>query len=547
MTNLFHRFRTWSLRAAIVLAPFASVPAFGQAADLTLTFASDQPGLHARFTLSQPVDVLRFAGNGEIRKRTWRPEDGATLSEDGTELHLARVARQVSVRVLPFARDGELDRVYSPVLAFGDRRAAAVYSEYLLPKGGGIVRLANGGVVLGHAVAPGAVAWRANDASTYLVVGHARTVAGGDQAITLDEAVPRWIADALSRDVPALMQRYRRSFGEGPRVAPWIVVTFDAAAAGGGFGFRGDTSPGMVRLNLMGPAWQDGDPRRARDLVAFVAHELMHLWNSGLWKRAESAPVWLYEGGADAAAQDALHTLGRISDEEYRDEQVGNLVRCAAAPGKTIADKVRSGGRIHYACGASVFYLAASMQSQRPDRLGPLGLWTAMFAATRTGHVYALADLKQAVARDAGQAESPVDELVDSKRSWNDVLRDRREALHVHVPRADEPVPAGLAAVLLDALVIELVVKDCKGGASVYSDRQVYGIEALPSCETIKANLQARSLGGFSMHDESSQALAYANERCTQGLALRFAGDDGRTLELPCATPPGFVVPDAVF
>lgn len=106
------------------------------------------------------------------------------------------------------------------------------------------------------------------------------------------------------------------------------------------------------------------------------------------------------------------------------------------------------------------------MQSQRPDRIGPLGIWSAMFAATRTDRVYALTDFKWAVTHDPDQADTPIDELLDAKRPWNDVFRDRREALHVPVPRADEPVQAGLAAVLIDPLVIDLVVKDCKGGAT---------------------------------------------------------------------------------
>jgi hypothetical protein len=535
-----------TLRWLSLLALCACVPAFSQSADVTLAYVSGQMDLQARFTLSQPTDVLRFAGNGELRKRTWRPEDGATLSEDGNELHLARAARWVSVRMLPRVRDGDIDRTYTPLLAFGDGRAVAVYSEYLLPKGGGVIRLANGGVVLGRAVARGEVAWRANDVATYLVVGDAKTIRGSDSAMTIDGAVPRWVADALARDVPALMQLYRGMFSDAPRMAPWLVVTFDPTTEGSSF--RGDTNPGMVRLNLMGAGWSSEGSRGSRDLVAFVAHELMHLWNNGLWKEAQSAPIWLHEGGADAAAQDALHTLRRVTDAEYRDEQVASIMRCAQARGDTIADKVKTGGRVDYACGASLFYLSASVLSQRPDRLGPLGIWKAMFEATRSSRVYGVADLKRAVSRDGG---SPIDDLIDSKSAWNEVLRDRAKGLHVHVPGNDEQPPSALAAVLIDSLVIDLVRRDCKGGISVYSDQQVYGIEALPACATIKSNLSARSLGGYSMRDEPGRALAYASERCSQGLALHLAGDDGRTLDLPCAqpivVPPGIVVPDTVF
>ena len=556
-----HAIVTWMLAvpgkivAVMMFLAYAGIPAHAQSADVTLSLVPGQRSVVARYTLSHATDVLRFAGDGDLRKRTWRPDGGATLSADGRELHLAVPTRQVAIRMLPFARDGEVDRVYNPVLFFGDGRAAAVYSEYLLPKNGGVVRLANGGMVLGRAVARGASAWMANDVATYLVVGETRTIRTSDHAMTLDGMLPRWIVDGLANDASALMRLYRSTFADGPRRAPWIIVTFDPAATGDGPSFRGDTNPGMIRLNLMGDGWIVSDPARARSLVAFIAHELMHVWNAGVWSHEDSVPVWLYEGGADAAALDALRRLGRASDEDYRDAQVANLARCAGMRGKTLADKVGFGGASHYACGASVFHLATSMLGERSPRVGPLDIWKTMFEATRERRVYALGDLQRALSKHSDDGDpaveaSPLDDLVESKLAWDDVLKDRKSALHIHSPNDAEQLLPDLAPLLLDTLVIDLVMKDCRGGVSVYSGQQVYRIDALPSCRTIKANMTARSLGGFSMHDESPQALAYARERCRQGLPVLFTGDDARELTLPCAqwidVPPGMVVPDPV-
>lgn len=61
-------------RALMIAVIYAvTTPAFAQSAQVTLTFRAGSATVDARFDLSEAVDVLRFAGNGEVRLKSWVP------------------------------------------------------------------------------------------------------------------------------------------------------------------------------------------------------------------------------------------------------------------------------------------------------------------------------------------------------------------------------------------------------------------------------------------------------------------------------------------
>lgn len=541
------------LGRALMIALIYSVatPAFAQSAQVTLTFRAGLGSVDARFELSQAVDVLRFAGNGEVRLKSWLPLDGARLNADGTALLLPKPQKSFSVQLKAFERDGVLDRVYTPVVLFGDGRGAQIYSEYLLPKDGGSVSLATPGVVLGRTFAKGATVWRANDAATYIVAGVGYTKTTSDYDITLDRALPSWVVQSLDNQVAALMHLYTRKFGSRPQRKPWIVVSFNRA----GSGFRGDTNPGMVRLNLMGQSWEHESADQSYQLASFIAHELFHLWNAGLWNMQNQGPIWLYEGGADAAAHHALNILGFSSVERYRNERANSLTGCSSAKGVTLANKIASGGRTHYLCGAAIFYLAAAMGEEEPNAIGPLDLWADLFTIQQA-RTYTSADLLRVAAKRAVQPSIAtgatqrryLDELVESTLSWRDVLAQGQQLFHIHQVKPDEAIPPAVAAKLLDQLVIDRFAHDCDGKISVHDDHQVYQLDALDSCHRIRNTVTLTRLGGYSMRDNAVMAVTYAREQCAKGIDLHFGGKGDVALDLPCTqmppVPAGLFVPD---
>ncbi|MBC3920069.1 hypothetical protein H8L32_21560 [Undibacterium sp. CY18W] len=530
--------------------------AVAQSAKITLVFKPGQKNVEARFELSQAVSVLRFSGNGEVRLKSWVPLEGAHLNSDGTEILLPKTTKRIIVQLNAFERDGLIDRVYTPVILFGDGNAAQVYSEYLLPKGGGSVNLANPGVVLGNAVSKGTTIWHANDAATYIVTGQANTNTSSEYIITLDNSLPIWIAQSLNKQVAALMDLYTQKFGNHPKQKPWIVASYNPVASIGNLGFRGDTNPGMVRLNLMGKGWEYENTEQSYQLASFVAHELFHLWNAELWRAQNKDPIWLYEGGADAVAQDALYRLGITNADRYRYQRMDSLVGCSTVKGETLANKLVSGGRTHYKCGAAIFYLAAAMSGEKSLDIGPLDLWADLFIQTKAQRKYSVSDLlhvvekrkAQLATRDIASPQSYLNELIESKLPWSEALANGQQTFRIHQINPKEPISSNVAAVLLDKLVIDRVTDDCKGATSVAYDNQIYQVEALNSCHKIRQSVTLTHLGGHSMRENAQLAMTYAFDQCSKGLNLHFSGKEGISLDLTClqtpSVPTGLFVPD---
>jgi hypothetical protein len=296
----------WHTLCLVVLATSLSGNAhiaFAQSAEVTLELARDASLVVAHYRLSSPVTTLRFPGNGRVRVKTWKVDEGS-LTDAGNAIAFPKPTRDFAVTLGAFARDGEIDRVYTPVIHFGDRLAAEVYSEYLLPKASGVVRLAGGGIAFGKVVHPTSIAWRANDPATYLLVGAGTLESRQRFELTMDRSSPAWVEAEIGRVAANVMAQYTGRFSAAPNPRPWIVVTFNGAAPGSSY--RGDTSPGIVRLNLMGSDWQEPTAERAGRRRHLAAHELFHLWNGHRWFPASGSETWMLEGGADAAADEAL-------------------------------------------------------------------------------------------------------------------------------------------------------------------------------------------------------------------------------------------------
>ncbi|MBC3936583.1 hypothetical protein H8K47_14545 [Undibacterium sp. CY7W] len=546
--NFLSRIGTFALFTLLYVLSTSLV--YAQAVKVSLTFNPDSKSVEARFQLSNAVDTLRFVGNGEIRLKTWTPLHGARLNEDGTALILPKEQNWVSVKLNPFERDGLMDRVYSPVILFGDGRAAQIYSEYLLPRQGGVINLTTPGVVLGHAVAQGKTAWGANDAATYIVAGQTDTTEKNDYSITLDKKLPAWIARTLNENLAALMNLYSKKFGSQPKKKPWIVVSFDPNTPNKNAVFRGDTNPGMVRLNFMGRLWEQENTAQINQLSSFLAHELFHLWNAQQWKIQREEPIWLFEGGADAAAQDALRTLGVINAEQYKNERTKSLIACSLAEGETLASKLN--GRTHYTCGAAIFYLAAAMNSTTSNSTGPLDVWASIFTSSKT-KTYSTTDFLRVAANSARHSPtttsayqaSQLKDLINSTLPWREALIRDQGMFHLHETQQGDDPNIVVARVLLDKLVIDRVDNDCQGSTSISYRNQSYQIDALRSCRRIQSGVTLTHLGNFSMYENAQQAWAYARDQCTKGADLHFSGKNDVSLDLPCTQMPA--LPQGLF
>jgi hypothetical protein len=539
------------LQVCLTLLLSAVAPAFVSAHVMKTSatlFLDSNGNVQLQLETSIPVDVLRFQSDGRIRIRTWRPSDGIRLAANGLELRSAKPLTRFDVQLGSLEYDGAIDRMYSPIVFFGDKRAVAIYSDYLLPKGGESVVLKHGGIVLGKRVLPESVAWHASQAATYIVLGQADLKEVGGLVTTIDHAVPKWVSERVNELAVKLLKYYTKTFRSQPRFTPWILLTSNTDSGRGGLAYRGDTSGSMVRLNLVGVDWIKANPETAGPTIdAFLAHEMFHYWNGGIWSPDNEAATWILEGGADAVAHYALYEIGSIKIERYKELVASSIAECARIKGRTLHEKLRAGGRAYYTCGAAAFHFASRVLT--PSEANPLKLWKIMFQSAGRSRTYSEAGLQSTLEQlQANASEEASLDLIASRIGWSDFLSIAYSSGWLTRPDQDQLINPYIAPIVLDEIVLAIVEEDCKGSISVHYHLQEYIIEALPSCQRIKEDLKAKYLGGFAMRSHGADAVRYAIEQCGKKGVLELSeskSEPARSLSFEC--PSKGLVPATLF
>lgn len=527
---------------AVALSWGLAGQAIGQSADVALTKRVESGVVEATFVLSKPTKRLRFPGEmaGTLRRLTWRLGDSATLSGDGKTIHFAQPVRRFTAELRPEVADGQFDRVYTPLVPLNGGRAVAVYADYLVPRDGGVVRIAGEGIASGRRATSRQPAWVANDDPTYLVVGPAGLTSSDAFTMTVDAQMPSWVAAALPGTVKAIMDAYGTKFASRPSEKIWIVASHEPTDRSGQPSFRGDVSRHMIRLNLMGSQWRQPDPELIHQLNTFVAHELAHLWNNGLWQTAANQPVWLHEGGAEAVARDVLRTISG-DQARYAAATTEALMDCFSANGDTLQAKTSQGGQTHYACGVALFHMASSLaaKGQGPGR--PLDLLSAVFDRQRGTKVYAVDDLVEVV-RQAGPYEDALKDLaqlIASNETWANAIGRSGSHFGLRAPGAKELGQPAFASRLLDNLFDTLMARDCGGATNLYRENHEYTYYGMPQCQRLKESLTITALEGIHMRSDPRASVQQAMTRCAAGQDLRLSTAEGKEFALPCAwTPP---------
>ncbi|MBK9031237.1 MAG: hypothetical protein IPL61_07865 [Myxococcales bacterium] len=188
---------------------------------------------------------------------------------------------------------------------------------------------------VGDAVAADELAWTepvGDRRGTYAYVGGAAaaTVDEATVALVVDRGLPRWLAAETARLVPAALADLGARTGVAPTARPLVLVSL-RPAGGAGYAVRGRALPDLVQLEAGGRGWRTRTTAGARLWRELVVHELFHLWNGQLARRADRKDEWLSEGASSFVAGLALRDAGLLDARQWgrRVVAVGN--RCARA------------------------------------------------------------------------------------------------------------------------------------------------------------------------------------------------------------------------
>lgn len=501
--------------------------------NINVTRATD--GALATYRFSAPINCLELGERGDVRKLTWRVQTaGAVLSENGNKVHFATPRTDFAVRLQAFDHDGRIDRVYSPLIAFGDRAAVAVYTSYLYPK------MTEYGVVISFdgflPTAPQRLVGpqRLGIEQTYMIVGQPAVTRRGEVTEVIDQAIPAW----LLRRVSGVINQGEIALHEvtnAPRALTYLITYTEVDTPYANW--RGDTLDKLVRLNFMGAPWRANSVQHQDAIDHFILHEMFHTASSPKLNPNLPAAMSLSEGGAEAGARAMRWRINPSASATQAADIDNALARCQELTGATLLEKEQKSQRdAPYSCGMALQFMAAAAVQR-----DPVAIWHAMLLSAQpisAGWPDFLA-AAAVVGKPNEAALAILDALVASRIDWASgvtqltsagMLRRRTEA-DLAQPAYGDRYRA--------AAIFHLLKQTCRQSYGFNTEPGVYILDAPPGTSCAAPDkFRLVALNGIDLTRDAYRAYHELARRCGAGLPVVLSDNRGHTSELACNTLP---------
>lgn len=513
-----------------------------------VTIQPTTPGhFHVSYQLSRPVQRLDlFWPAAKVRSASWNVQQADLRLDGDAILSLSQHAfDRLDLDVAELA--DHMDRQNDPVDTFSDGSALVFTGLYNIPGSMQATRFrflppAGGAVVFLGRRSTQPVDWTPDRAATYVYFGSIMPVQGEGYSAVLDPALPDWLSIEMRHYLPMMFARYRTLFGTAPKDTPQIFFDYrfrERAYAD----YVGTAEPGAIRFEVQGSPWQGPDQDSLTKVVAFFAHEAVHLWNGGLYHpaRMDESP-WLVEGGADAFAFDTLHALGLYDDKAY-------LGRVSVAYNNCMMDLDLNGKTIQqmpsaatpYDCGAALVFLSAAATQAKDPKLGLGDLWKQTFqVAAQHQNSYGPETYYGALDRlsGSGQASAELRAMLSMDAA---ALEQRYPAdLQAYGYRIGPGQPTPDNAPWLAARLFAFVMgADCSWHSGFVGHPGFLELHPNAGCHVLNQPYRISGVGGHDLFTDSLAAYAYVADIChkNQDISVNLY-QDSRTLPVHCEWVP---------
>jgi hypothetical protein len=384
-----------------------------------------------------------------------------------------------------------------------------------------------------------------------------------------DPALPDALVTTLVSTTRSVVDAYARASGLRPDGPVGVVMIASASTPDRAYRYHGDRNEGrMLRLSFRNvPATLS-----AHDVAGvqhFVAHEVAHLWNHGVW-RSDMAQPWLHEGDAEWTSWTTLARLGALPPGTLQVQLETAVDTCLVARGEAPAATMKADWASRddpYACGFALQLLA---WTRRPSGDGdPLAGWAALhreypdltvaqFAAYADAGHASTASPAPAPTANAKSRGKPANAATRpaATRAANDgptmttLLQDPRApfadtylaALAARVPQLQlsdsEPEAAALRRALAARLFAALSIEDCNGtDFTVRDDDIVLGHDL--ACRHLPAGRRVEGIAGQPLLAHPMGAWRAAAQDCALHAEVEVSFADARPEKVACpALPP---------
>lgn len=542
---------------AVVLAGCASAPSADDA--VTITLSTSASG-HLLLDYRAPVDVrrLQWLDRNErdvklVREAMLRVVDDCG-SIEGDELVLGdspacdhRAHLEVVPKVL---RRNAMNEAAQPssdggVLAYTMYYAATASGHglrwrFLPPQGGYVIDAARlwdrprevtvdaDTVDASLRTLDAESSWQALHASHSVYLGRMPVRQEGELLWARDAALPQPLTDAVAEAARAAMLGFAKASGKSPGGAAIVMLQSSEEGAG----FHGDrTDERMIRLSFVRSA-QAPSAHELQSARRFVAHEIAHLWNHGVFGSDMKAP-WLHEGDAEWASGLVLRQQSMLDAGAWREQLEAAVNGCLLVrgqrPGASIRTEWGSGQDDPYACGTALQLLSWAEQHARDPRLEALGAWGALHRAHPQLDTLGFARFGD------GPADHRLQHLMlDAGVPFAPAYLEALSALMPLQRGGGEPANASLRGRIAGTLMQRLQASDCGGQVSFWSQPDHFALDADLACNTLPRGAKVARIAGEPVFDHPLAAWHAAQSLCAQGQRLPLGLLDGATFALAC-------------
>lgn len=349
----------------------------------------------------------------------------------------------------------------------------------------------------------------------------------GPAWLALDGALDAERAAFVRERLLASLKSYGNAYGRTlPDSGAVIVPVSDLPS------FHGDTTPGrMMRLRLP----HDARTMSNEDFGQFVAHEVGHWWNKGLYSSDDAQP-WLHEGHAEWMALVQQTQDGLMTPEQLRARVQGALNHCLFSRGEVPLATLPTGQRdgSEYACGLSLMQLAQASQVRRlPMAAPPLQRLASLHAEGAHLDVARLAAWA-----DGDQAASMSALLTDPKQPFGAGFVRALQSLGLaDTGPADDSAELDAVTRLTQAsyLVRYTMGADCGGNASYTYLPEGFKLRAGPPCQSLRLDQIAVKVQGQPLVERPLEAWDAVVAACAKREVLRVEYADGPPSEGVCS------------
>lgn len=523
---------------AMLLAPLAHAGEM-----LIETTLADDGALLVTYTPPAGVTTLRRTRIDDVSNGFWQNQvrsldDCAHVDALGIVLRADPPCQRARLRVEPvlLARqatyEGAQPMAGQGVLAFMGYYLIALKGHSLrwrwLPPSGGYV-LHQGG--LHHDVAEQVLdsddvdaalqalntphAWHQLGAQQYIYMGRAPSEAlpGGVMIYdpALDESRRHTIHDMLDVSMRSLAAAY----GRWPAGPVGVVVTTSDNPS-----FHGDVTEGRM-MSLRLPLHPER-PQPAAEMQRFIAHEVAHWWNMGVF-HSDSHQPWLHEGHAEWTALLIMRSQNLMSRGEAVTRLEAALNRCLSVRGGQVAASMNTAygrGDDPYACGLSLMLLGqVQHNAQAASQTANAGQSQIERLATlhTVDHELNVADFSAWA--DGSTPGTMRQLLLDPNQAFDTGLVRMVNALGLGQSKPvqnDTVLPKSVAIGLAEKLMQTVMAPDCGGSSGFTRLPDAFKLGGRLTCQTLRLGADVVALNGIALLTDPLRAWQGFADACAQ-------------------------------